>query len=125
MASEVVQGIGAWPSATANPLGDLRGFTWYQGNCGFSTYFTPNSNLPDVLYASSWCRSLLDGNPPCIGPNSSFPASMNAARSRHPGGVNVGACDGSVKFIKNTVAIVTWRGLGSIRGGEVISADAY
>jgi prepilin-type processing-associated H-X9-DG protein len=45
--------------------------------------------------------------------------------SRHPGGANVCMADGSVKFIKNTVNITTWWGLGSRAGGEVISADGF
>ncbi|MFO0950723.1 MAG: DUF1559 domain-containing protein [Isosphaeraceae bacterium] len=45
--------------------------------------------------------------------------------STHPGGINVVMCDGSVKFIKNTINTATWWGLATIRGGEVISADAY
>lgn len=45
--------------------------------------------------------------------------------SQHPGGVNVGFCDGSVRFIKDSIDRVTWRSLGSMNGGEVISADAY
>jgi prepilin-type N-terminal cleavage/methylation domain-containing protein/prepilin-type processing-associated H-X9-DG protein len=47
------------------------------------------------------------------------------ARSRHPGGVNVLLGDGSVKFAKNSISAMVWVGLGSIRGGEVISADSY
>jgi prepilin-type processing-associated H-X9-DG protein len=47
-----------------------------------------------------------------------------SASSYHPGGVNTLFGDGSVKFIKNTVSAVTWRALGSIAGGEVISSDA-
>ncbi len=47
------------------------------------------------------------------------------ARSYHPGGVNVLMGDGSVKFTKNSVDGNTWRALGSVNGGEVISADAY
>ena len=45
--------------------------------------------------------------------------------SAHPGGVNVLAGDGSVRFVKNSVSVLTWRALGSRSGGEVISADAY
>ena len=33
--------------------------------------------------------------------------------------------DGSVHFIKNTINALTWIALGSIAGGEVISADSY
>ena len=45
--------------------------------------------------------------------------------SRHPGGVNTMMGDASVRFIKETVALPTWRGLGTRAGGEVLSADAY
>jgi prepilin-type N-terminal cleavage/methylation domain-containing protein/prepilin-type processing-associated H-X9-DG protein len=50
---------------------------------------------------------------------------MNTANSYHPGGVNVAFCDGSVRFIKDSVALATWRALGSRNGGEVISSDSY
>jgi prepilin-type processing-associated H-X9-DG protein len=47
------------------------------------------------------------------------------ARSYHPGGVNALFGDGSVHFIKNSIAGMTWRALGTVACGEVISADAY
>jgi prepilin-type N-terminal cleavage/methylation domain-containing protein/prepilin-type processing-associated H-X9-DG protein len=47
------------------------------------------------------------------------------ANSRHPGGVNVTLADGSVRFIKSTVNIQTWRALGTRNGGEIISSDGY
>jgi len=67
------------------------------------------------------------------------------ANSFHPGGVNVGFADGSVKFVKDTIASwgptsfqcagqayngITaqrgvWQALSTIAGGEVISADSY
>ncbi len=57
--------------------------------------------------------------------NSAFSCGHIAARSNHSGGVNVGMCDGSVRFIKNSVSAPTWAAIGSIGGGEVISADSY
>jgi len=48
-----------------------------------------------------------------------------AARSLHPGGVNVALADGSVRFVKNTVNVNVWRAVGTRNGGEVVSADAY
>jgi prepilin-type N-terminal cleavage/methylation domain-containing protein/prepilin-type processing-associated H-X9-DG protein len=47
------------------------------------------------------------------------------ATSNHPGGVNVMMGDGSVKFIKSTISMLTWWQLGTRAGGEVVSADAY
>jgi prepilin-type processing-associated H-X9-DG protein len=45
--------------------------------------------------------------------------------SNHPGGVNVAFADGSVHFIKNSVAPNTWWALGSRALGEVVSSDSY
>jgi len=45
--------------------------------------------------------------------------------SFHPGGINVLAGDGSVRFLKETVNVVVLRGLTSLKGQEVISADQY
>ncbi len=48
-----------------------------------------------------------------------------AASSRHSGGVNVLFCDGSVKFIKSTVATGPWWSIGSRSNGDIVSADQY
>jgi prepilin-type N-terminal cleavage/methylation domain-containing protein/prepilin-type processing-associated H-X9-DG protein len=45
--------------------------------------------------------------------------------SNHPGGVNVGFADGSVKFVRDTVNLQTWWAIGSRNLGEVVSADQY
>jgi prepilin-type N-terminal cleavage/methylation domain-containing protein/prepilin-type processing-associated H-X9-DG protein len=45
------------------------------------------------------------------------------ATSAHTGGVNVALCDGSVRFVANTVNLVTWRALGSRNGGEVLGSE--
>jgi prepilin-type processing-associated H-X9-DG protein/prepilin-type N-terminal cleavage/methylation domain-containing protein len=42
-----------------------------------------------------------------------------AARSRHPGGVNVLMADGSVGFVTNSVDIETWRALATIADNDV------
>jgi prepilin-type N-terminal cleavage/methylation domain-containing protein/prepilin-type processing-associated H-X9-DG protein len=48
-----------------------------------------------------------------------------APSSRHPGLVNVLLCDGSVRGIKSSINPPTWWALGTMAGGEVISADSY
>ena len=45
---------------------------------------------------------------------------MMAASSRHPGGANFLLGDGSVRFIKNSINLPTWRALGTKAGGEII-----
>jgi prepilin-type processing-associated H-X9-DG protein len=49
----------------------------------------------------------------------------HTARSYHPGGVNALFVDGSVHFIKSTINGQAWRALGTVAGGEVLSADGY
>ena len=41
--------------------------------------------------------------------------------SRHPNGVNMLLGDGSVKFVKNSINLATWRALGTRSGGEIIN----
>ncbi len=47
------------------------------------------------------------------------------ARSYHPGGVNALFGDGGVRFIRSTINGFTWRALGTVQGGEVLSATDY
>jgi prepilin-type N-terminal cleavage/methylation domain-containing protein/prepilin-type processing-associated H-X9-DG protein len=42
------------------------------------------------------------------------------ANSGHPGGVNMALCDGSVRFVSNSINLATWRALGSRDGREVV-----
>ena len=122
MTGEVFQGQGASPGAY-----DLRGFGWWYGGAAFETFLAPNSTLPDQMEAASLLQyGPSRTNPPCIAvPGGDLFQITNAARSRHPGGVNAGMCDGSVKFFKNTTNLFIWRALSSTQGGEVISSDAF
>jgi prepilin-type N-terminal cleavage/methylation domain-containing protein/prepilin-type processing-associated H-X9-DG protein len=107
---------------TQSPSYDLRGYSWYAYGASFSGFLTPNSTQPDWQFNVGYCNNT-GTNPPCIGGLNG--QVMLAARSRHPGGVSVGMCDGSVKFIKNSVNPLTYMALSSTQGNEVISADAY
>lgn len=78
----------------------------------YNHLFTPNSKLSDCNSGQSFHDS----------PNE---VSTATARSAHPGGVNVLFSDGSVRFIKDGVNVVTWRALGTRAGNEAISADAF
>lgn len=44
---------------------------------------------------------------------------ITAARSRHPGGVNIALCDGSVRFVDDAIDSSTWHALWTRAGGEV------
>ncbi|MDR3634442.1 MAG: DUF1559 domain-containing protein [Isosphaeraceae bacterium] len=101
-------------SIAANTIGE-QWFLSYPLHLGLTSYNhvgAPNSVPCQDSADWSW---LTYG-----GPLGSVPATSN-----HSGGVNVAMGDGSVKFIKNSISLVTWWALGSRAGGEVISADAY
>jgi prepilin-type N-terminal cleavage/methylation domain-containing protein/prepilin-type processing-associated H-X9-DG protein len=97
--------------------GDLRGFAWWNGGAHFETYLTPNSTQPDILENISYCKKENIMNPPCDGPTTSNPTHI-AARSRHPNGVQAALCDGSVRFVSQTVNQDVWRAAGSAAGRE-------
>ena len=115
MLGEVIQAQGA----------DLRGFVMWGDAAAFEAYLAPNSPQFDVIYTPTYCKYPYINNPPCTGTPTATAPGMFASRSRHPGGVNSVFCDGSVKFIKNTINISTWRALSTSKGQEVVSADAF
>ena len=96
---------------------------WFESGVhhnGITTAWTPNKQTPGGpgrIYADVDINSSREklGRP-------SFAAAT--ARSYHPGGVNSLMGDGSVRFVKDTIDGRTWRALGSVAGGEVISADS-
>jgi prepilin-type N-terminal cleavage/methylation domain-containing protein/prepilin-type processing-associated H-X9-DG protein len=121
LASECIVGVGKGGQYNASE--DLRGFSWWGSGCSYTAWNPPNSSLPDVTEASSYCVYPYQNNPPCTQPGTL--TEFNTARSRHPGGVNSVFGDGSVKFLKNSIALVTYRALSTTAGGEVIDASSY
>jgi prepilin-type processing-associated H-X9-DG protein len=81
----------------------------------------PNSRAPDY----GLCFNDLSNLAPCTTDSSSGVDYYLASRSKHSGGVNALLCDGSVRFIKNSINVPTWQALSTRGLGEVISADAY
>jgi prepilin-type N-terminal cleavage/methylation domain-containing protein/prepilin-type processing-associated H-X9-DG protein len=101
---------------------DVRGFTWWPDGSSFITSLRPNDTNPDVV-SHTYC----DSNPPnppgnCTGISTSdgYYIRAFAARSRHTGGVNVAQCDGSCRFVSNSIDPLTWQYLGTSQGGEVL-----
>jgi prepilin-type N-terminal cleavage/methylation domain-containing protein/prepilin-type processing-associated H-X9-DG protein len=88
-----------------------RGFAWANGEYRAGLYNharTPNSSLID-----------------CIGVDMTSDVRIQyaaygwrAARSRHPGGVNVVMADGSGQFVGDTVDPAVWKALATRAGGE-------
>jgi prepilin-type N-terminal cleavage/methylation domain-containing protein/prepilin-type processing-associated H-X9-DG protein len=98
-------------------ISTANGNRWGWGAATMSMFHTivpPNSKQ----YKWNSCR---DGCGGC-GPDDSI---FSNAQSNHSGGVNVLFADGSVKFVKDSIAMQTWFQLGTKGNGEVISADSY
>jgi prepilin-type N-terminal cleavage/methylation domain-containing protein/prepilin-type processing-associated H-X9-DG protein len=100
-------------SACASPPtwngNNRRGFMWASGEIRCATYnhyLPPNSPKYDCV-----------NNDPAAGYTAS---GWRGARSRHAGGVNLLLGDGSVRFVRNSVAPATWMALGTRNGGETI-----
>jgi prepilin-type N-terminal cleavage/methylation domain-containing protein/prepilin-type processing-associated H-X9-DG protein len=113
---EILKGI-------AGDNSEYRGVHWYD-HVATSQIFTataPNSTDPDYLYPL-WCTgktNVPQMNLPCRPGNGSGENHMAAARSRHPGGVQVGFADGSARFVPDSVELSVWQAMGSIKNGEV------
>jgi prepilin-type N-terminal cleavage/methylation domain-containing protein/prepilin-type processing-associated H-X9-DG protein len=109
--------------AACNAVPPGTGHTaWVDGNSqetGMTTAFTPNKAAinPTSQADLDILTLLISKDQPLYG--------AITARSYHPGGVNALFGDGSVHFVKSTIDGNTWRALGTIQGGEVISSDSY
>ncbi len=149
--SERVKGIGNF-FAKPQPVDGLRpSSTLYQGMQSWATtpqnYYqqcsalsvstaTPAAMSQFMPVGGAWytghtsCTGYTHVMPPnglsCEFDNNGFqPDGALTAGSRHSGGANVMMMDGSVRFVKSTVNYITWQAIGSMAGGEVVSADAY
>jgi prepilin-type N-terminal cleavage/methylation domain-containing protein/prepilin-type processing-associated H-X9-DG protein len=107
----------AEPASSSASISDIKGWRWADGTVGFAafnTVQTPNDTV-------GGCGGSAAGNG-----NVWFSGGWSFGASRgHPGGANVLFCDGSVRFIKNSIAKQTWWALGTRANGEVISSDSY
>jgi prepilin-type N-terminal cleavage/methylation domain-containing protein/prepilin-type processing-associated H-X9-DG protein len=110
--NQVIPDCVAAANSGTTPFWVWGGYYWAAGDytgAKMNFVLTPNSKVPDC---SPWGG---------VGSGIGF----YSARSRHPGGVNVGFCDGSVRFIKDSISLQTWYALATRSGGEVISGDSY
>ena len=82
-----------------------------------------NYDYPGSILASHSGPSLYE-SPRVIHPPNSPLGHTDEFYSLHPGGANVLMGDGSVRFIKQSINLLTWQALSSRSSGEVISADA-
>lgn len=100
---------------TTAPAASSRGKAWGFGAGGGTLYNhirTPNSQTADCEFGNALSGATVQ--------QSAAVSYDFAARSGHPGGVNVCGCDGSVRFIRNVVDAKVWKWLGSKNDGEII-----
>jgi prepilin-type processing-associated H-X9-DG protein len=100
-----------------NNTGWLNGFSWalgYEWHTVVNSYHHYNTPNKLTCLNASDPGGLWGGT-----------SGMSTASSNHGAGVNVCFADGSVRFIKDSVAPPTWWALGSRNGGEVVSSDQY
>jgi prepilin-type processing-associated H-X9-DG protein len=101
-----ISGSAMDPSTCAgtNTYTGQRGDRWINGgylSTAYNHWVTPNSPVFDCL-------------------NSANNYGLKTARSRHPNGVNLLRCDGSVRFVSNDVTLTTWQALATRAGGEIV-----
>ena len=93
---------------------DGRGFSWANGEfrCAlYNHYYLPNQAIPD-------CMASIIAGPAKI---KYTPWGWRAARSQHPGGVNVLLADGSVQFVYDGIDSTVWQAMSTRNGNETIS----
>jgi prepilin-type N-terminal cleavage/methylation domain-containing protein/prepilin-type processing-associated H-X9-DG protein len=83
-----------------------------------------NYDYPGAILASHSGPSLYE-SPMVIHPPNSPLGHTDEMYSLHPGGGNVLMGDGSVRFVKQSINLLTWQALSSRANGEVVSAEAY
>jgi prepilin-type N-terminal cleavage/methylation domain-containing protein/prepilin-type processing-associated H-X9-DG protein len=131
--SETILGTGAADLAANDPLGDpvtmfrrIASSTTpiSQANCDAAGWRqTRNSTWADGAFPTGLYNHWLtpnSPNPDCI--RHSNPA-WKAARSRHGDGVNILNCDGSVRYVRNTITEAIWRATATRAGGESMTLE--
>ncbi|WP_422926661.1 DUF1559 domain-containing protein [Singulisphaera sp. PoT] len=106
-------------SKFGKPYGHTRwanGGVYYSG-VTFSLPPNPKINVNGVKGPIDWVSWDENNGGPTF-------ASLSVS-TYHPGGGNVLFGDGSVKFVKDSTSVSTFQALGTIAGGEVISADSF
>jgi prepilin-type N-terminal cleavage/methylation domain-containing protein/prepilin-type processing-associated H-X9-DG protein len=105
---ETIYNDGIYPSTTNNANNGF--FNAWAVNLRWSSTWRTTANPLNTLPQAG---AFVDG------------ATNGAFGSRHSGGANFLFADGSVRFVKNSISLVTYQALTTISFGEVISSDSY
>jgi prepilin-type N-terminal cleavage/methylation domain-containing protein/prepilin-type processing-associated H-X9-DG protein len=113
--------------ADASWVGIIPGYRHFAYNA-FASLGTGGAGIdydyPGAILSSHSGPSLYEV-PEVIHPPNSPVGHTDEYYSLHPGGANVLLGDGSVRFVKQSINLLTWQALSSRSNGEVISGDAY
>jgi prepilin-type N-terminal cleavage/methylation domain-containing protein/prepilin-type processing-associated H-X9-DG protein len=136
---------GVWPGSSAtlgdcvNNMPSATGIFWRAQMLvtvqavtdGLSNTMLSGEALPNLCWWNAWTESNSSVATTSIPMNQKTNLDKTAwnycygFRSQHPGGMNTGFADGSVRFLKTTVNQNIYRALSTRAMGEVISSDAY
>ncbi len=110
-------GVNNNPLGAAMPQGYRRYWRWAEPDEAYGVSGQPNNKYRPAYEQTDYAST-------------SVSAGNNAGAndelfSFHPGGVNVLMGDGSCRFIKDSISVVTLRNLVTAQGGEVIDASSY
>ncbi len=109
--SELISGIGC----------TIRGAHSYDEGPVYMHDYTPNDRTPDLV---RWCSKEDPPQAPCT-VISKQNMVVHTSRSFHPGGVNMASCDGSVRFINETVDLRAWQAQGTPEEGDNVGLEDF
>ncbi len=85
--------------------------------CLWNSGYPPQTRYTHVMPPNTWSCDYGQGGSSIRG--------AHTASSRHPGGVNVLVCDGSVRFVKSTINISAWWAFGTKGNNDVVSGSSF
>lgn len=103
------------------PGNDGRGLLFLSSGTYYQHWFTPNSQGDDQ---NEFCDpTQFDPRYPCRDDGVGTRVGSLTSRSYHPSGVNVAICDGSVRFVSDTIDRRAWAALGTRALGDLEASE--
>jgi prepilin-type processing-associated H-X9-DG protein len=97
---------------------------WYASALAVTAQFGMSPNIDDEPLNRSPGTPSIHGSD-SSGYNKTGRDLVSGFRSTHTGGANFVMCDGSVRFVRDTIDPATYRSLSTYAGNEVVSGDGW